>query len=187
MGIFIRILLASMILAGHSLAYDGAAMEKGRAAARVLNETLRKKMLASIREVGLSESLVVCVYQARALAGEVEATQGVRVRRTSLKLRNPRNAPDAYEKDLLARLEGLQLEGKLPVEVLEERRTGSERVYRYAKPLLVEAMCLTCHGRGEEIPDEVRRELEIRYPHDVATGYKLGDLRGIVTVIIPAE
>lgn len=187
MGIFLRILLASMILAGHSLAYDGAVLEKGRAAARALDETLRKKMERSIREVGPSESVVVCVYQAQALAGEVEATQGVRVRRTSLKLRNPRNAPDAYEKALLVRLEELRKEGKLPVEILEERRTDGERVYRYAKPLLVESMCLTCHGRGEEIPDEVRRELQVRYPHDVATGYKLGDLRGIVTVVIPAE
>lgn len=187
MGAFIRILLSFLVLAGSALAYDSAAMEKGRAAARALDETLKKKMSASMREVGPSGALAVCTYQAQALAGEVEANQGVRVRRTSLKLRNPRNAPDAYEKELLIRLEGLRREGNLPVEVLEERRTSDGRVYRYAKPLLVEPMCLTCHGRGEEIPGDVRRELEVRYPKDTATGYKLGDLGGIVTVVVPAE
>lgn len=187
MGALIRAVLAFLILAGTSQAFDSVAIEKGREAARVLNRTLRAKMLSSMEEVGPSGTLAVCHYQAQALAGEVAANQGVRVRRTSLRLRNPKNAPDPYERDLLVRLEKLHREGKLPPEVFEEQVTDGKRVYRYAKPLLVESMCLTCHGRGEEIPEGVRRELEVRYPDDGATGYRAGDFRGIVSVVIPQK
>ncbi len=187
MGAWIGSLLVFLFLSGTSSAFDSGAMEKGREAARVLNRTLRAKMSASMQEVGPSGTLAVCYYQAQALAGEVEANQGVRVRRTSLRLRNPRNAPDPYERDLLVRLGKLHQEGKLPPEVFEEQYAEGKRIYRYAKPLLVESLCLTCHGRGEEIPEEVRRELEIRYPDDGATGYRTGELRGIVSVVIPKE
>jgi len=187
MRTFLRTVLALAVLAGTSLGYDGIAIEKGRAASRALNRTLREKVKASMAEVGPSGTVAVCYYQAQALAGEVSANEGVTVRRTSLRIRNPRNAPDPYEKQLLARLETLHREGNLPAEVFEEQVTDGRRVYRYAKPLLVEPMCLTCHGRGEEIPEGVRRELEVRYPDDAATGYRPGDLRGIVSVIIPKE
>jgi len=187
MGALVRIFLAFLVLAGTSSAFDSVAMEKGRSAARALNQTLRAKMMASMAEVGPSGTVAVCYYQAQALAGEVSANEGVRVRRTSLRVRNPRNAPDPFERELLVRLEKLNREGKIPPEVFEEQVTDGKRVYRYAKPLLVESMCLTCHGRGEEIPQNVRRELEVRYPDDGATGYRAGELRGIVSVIIPSN
>lgn len=187
MGAWMRSILVLLILAGTSSAFDGVAIDTGREAARVLNRTLRAKMLSSMEEVGPAGALAVCYYQAEALAGEVAVNQGIRVRRTSLRLRNPKNAPDPYERDLLVRLETLHREGKLPPEVFEELVADGKRVYRYAKPLLVESMCLTCHGRGEEIPEGVRRELEVRYPDDGATGYRAGELRGIVSVVVPKE
>lgn len=187
MGTLLRSMLAFLLLIGTSIGYDGIAIEKGRAAARVLNQTLRSKVMSSMKEVGPAETVAVCFYQAQALAGEVAETEGVRVRRTSLRLRNPKNAPDAFEKNLLVRLETLHREGRLPVEVFEEQVTERGRVYRYAKPILVESMCLTCHGTAGDVPEDVRRELEVRYPDDGAIGYREGELRGIVSVIIPKE
>ena len=187
MGTLLGSILAFLLLTGISFGYDAAAIEKGRAASRALNSTLRAKVMASMAEVGPSGTVAVCYYQAQALAGEVSAREGVRVRRTSLRIRNPQNAPDPFEKELLVRLEALHRKGEIPSEIFEEQVTDGRRVYRYAKPLLVEPMCLACHGRGEEIPQKVRRELDVRYPGDAATGYRAGELRGIVSVIIPRE
>lgn len=175
------------IVLGKSFAYDTEALEKGRAAARALNDRLRTKLLSTMEAGGPASGVVVCEYQAQALTNEVQRTLGVRVKRTSLKIRNPRNAPDEYERDLLIRLAEKHRQGMLPVEIMEERREGGQRVFRYAKPLVAASFCITCHGRAEEIPPDVRSELEIRYPDDNATGYREGDLRGIVSVIIPAE
>ncbi len=166
---------------------EQAALEKGRIAARALNDTLRSKLLESLKTAGPEGAMSVCSYQAQALTAEVRRNQGVEVKRTTRKLRNPKNAPDPYERELLERLEAKAAQGGLPEEVFERRREGGRTVYRYAKPLVVAPPCLACHGTGEEIPAEVRRRLGERYPEDRATGYRAGDFRGIVSVVIPGE
>ncbi len=183
----ITVFLAMAVVYGVSSAYDPEAMEQGRKAARYLNDTLRKKLVSSIEDNGPSAGVVVCLYQAQALSAEVERDLSVRVKRTSLKIRNPKNAPDDYEKDLLSRLADRHRKGKLPPEILEEEWEGGKKVYRYAQPLVVGSFCLICHGKAGEISPDVRRELEIRYPGDNATGYKAGDFRGIVSVTIPGK
>ena len=166
---------------------ERAALEKGRTAARVLNDTLRSKLMESLKSGGPEGAMSVCSYQARALTAEVRDNQGVEVKRTSRKLRNPENAPDPYERELLERLEAKAAQGGLPEEVFERRREGGRTVYRFAKPLVVAPPCLACHGTGEEIPASVRRRIEERYPEDRATGYRAGDFRGVVSVVIPAD
>lgn len=167
-------------------AYDDAVLLKGRAAAAALNETLESRMTRSLRDSGPEGAMAVCAYQAQALAYEVERKHGVKVRRTSLRLRNRDNAPDVYEKELLARLAARARAGDLPDESLDERREGGQTVYRYAKPLVAGKFCITCHGAPGEIPEPIRRMLLSRYPEDAATGYRAGDLLGIVSVVIPA-
>ena len=70
-------------------------------------------------------------------------------------------------------------------------RRGSARVSTLTVPAAdaraIGMSSLVLVGRAEEIPGEVRRMLETRYPADAATGYKVGDFRGIVSVVIPAE
>jgi hypothetical protein len=55
------------------------------------------------------------------------------------------------------------------------------------QPIRVQAMCLSCHGDPAGIPAEVKEILASRYPKDLATGYKAGDLRGAVSVRIPLD
>ena len=163
------------------------ALMKGRSAAYELSETVRGKLVDSMKSSGPEGAMKVCAYQARALADEVSDRQGVKVRRTTLRLRNPKNAPDPYERALLARLQEQSRAGKMPEGLFEASEIDGKKVYRYAKPLTVGPACLACHGSPAEISDEVRGVLGERYPDDQATGYRLGDLRGIVSVVIPAE
>ncbi len=172
---------------GTVLADDDAARMKGRAAAAALDETLVTRITRSLKDSGPQGAMSVCAWQARALADEVGERQGVTVKRTSLRLRNPANGPDAYETELLAGFAARAREGDLPDESLDERRENGRTVYRYSKPLVVGPLCLVCHGRAGEIPADVRKMLEERYPEDAATGYAEGELRGIVSVVIPAK
>lgn len=172
---------------GTAQAYDEAAILKGRAAAAALSETLAERMARSIKGSGPGATMSVCVYQAQALVDEAWMRHGVKVRRTALRLRNPANAPDDFEQALLARFVADAREGTLPEELLDERRENGRRVFRYAKPLVATRLCVVCHGRAEEISEEVRRVLATRYPDDAATGYREGDFMGIVSVVIPAE
>ena len=42
--------------------------------------------------------------------------------------------------------------------------------------------CLACHGPRESQSPELRTALERDYPHDAATGYAVGELRGAFTL-----
>ncbi len=168
-------------------AYDDAVVLKGRTAAAALDETLASRIARSLRDSGPEGAMSVCAWQARALADEVGQKEGVTVRRTSLKLRNPLNAPDAYEKEVLARLSADALRGDLSDESIDERRADGRKVYRYVKPLVAGPLCIKCHGGAGDIPEGIRKMIEDRYPDDAATGYRDGDLLGIVSVVIPAD
>lgn len=80
---------------------------------------------------------------------------------TSLKLMNPENKPDAFETRWLQEFERETVREASAVE-----RIGRGRYYRYIAPLYVEKACLDCHGRQ---------------------GYRVGDVRGAISVSIPME
>lgn len=187
MRILASVILMAAIAPGMAAGSEETALAKGRAAARGLNETLRGRLVESMKSSGAAGAMAVCSYQAQALASEVERDQGVKVKRTSLNLRNPRNAPDPFERELLERLAAEARRGSLPEEVLEERREGGAKVFRYAKPIILGTSCLACHGNDSEVSEEVRKILKERYPEDAAMGYRSGDFRGIVSVVIEEE
>ena len=83
---------------------------------------------------------------------------GVKFHITSLKPVNPENRPDAFEYDALQQFE--QGTG----EVWRVDRSASPPVFRYMGPLYVEEPCLSCHEKQ---------------------GYKLYEIRGGISVIIP--
>ena len=54
----------------------------------------------------------------------------------------------------------------------------------YVEPITVQPLCLACHG-SEIVPDVADRISEL-YPEDRATGFAVGDLRGVFWVEFPA-
>jgi hypothetical protein len=162
------------------------ALEKCRKAAWDFQEAVRRHLAVSLRESGPAGAIYTCAYQAQAVASDVAKKQGVSVKRTSLKLRNPANAPDDYERGWLEWFASLRGE-KLPDERIELCRENGRLVYRYVSPILVEDLCLSCHGTSDQIPKDVRRVLEANYPGDSATGYAKGELRGLISVVIRSE
>ena len=80
---------------------------------------------------------------------------------TSLKLMNPENAPDAFEKKALQDFETKKLKDSSTVE-----KIGGSYYFRYIAPLYVEKACLHCHDKQ---------------------GYNVGDIRGAISVSIPMD
>ncbi|MFM8269556.1 MAG: DUF3365 domain-containing protein [Pseudomonadota bacterium] len=44
--------------------------------------------------------------------------------------------------------------------------------------MYVEAVCLNCHGT--HLNPEVKKEISSLYPSDQATGFQVGDFRGLI-------
>ena len=59
--------------------------------------------------------------------------------------------------------------------------------FRFMKPIGVQPKCLLCHGAPEQIPEPIRAMLKKHYPFDDATGYKVGELRGAVSIKQPLD
>jgi len=99
------------------------------------------------------------------------------MKQTSLKYRNPANAPDEFEikalKQLQTKKNGKAMWG-------EDYDEEGKKLIRYMIPLYIKKECLACHG----MPDY---EGELDITGHKKEGYELGELRGAISVIAPAE
>lgn len=108
---------------------------------------------------------------------EIMATEGFKIRHATLKNRNPMNAakPDeisdlemfATQKNLWDKWDTVEIEKK--------------KYPRYQRAIFVEEACLACHGPRDKRPAFIVE----KYPDDKAYDYNVGDLRGIISVIVP--
>ncbi len=55
-----------------------------------------------------------------------------------------------------------------------------EEYYLYARPIWIEEQCLKCHDKREDAPPTIRDK------YDTAWNYKVGDLRGLLSIKVPA-
>lgn len=167
-----------------SVISEAQAIEIGERAAVALSTGLMGRVATAIQEGGPAYAVAFCSETALPLTDEIAdgLDEGVEIKRTSSRLRNPRNAPDALERQALDHFEAELAAGReLPPYLLQHE--GGE--YRYYKPIVVAEFCTTCHAPRDELDPAVRRELEARYPDDQAVGYRIGDFRGLIRVSIP--
>lgn len=162
-------------------------MEIARPAARTLGRELGATLQARLAEEGPPGAARFCADRAQGLTARIERRVGggLSLKRTSLRHRNPANAPDVQERRALLHFQGVVDEGgQLPEHRVERAAPGT---FRYYQPLVVAPLCLQCHGPRESLDAGVRRLLDRRYPGDRATGYEVGDLRGVIRVAVPAS
>ncbi|HPE48678.1 MAG TPA: DUF3365 domain-containing protein [Hyphomonas sp.] len=153
-----------------------------RDAASQLGSRLKARLMAAMSEGGPIAAIEVCAEEAPQIAQQVSEETGYRVGRTSLRVRNPANAPDAWEQEqLMSFMKDLQ-DGADPagLEAAEIVTDGGREYFRWARPIMLEAPCATCHGQS--VSPEILAEIKARYPDDTATGFAVGDLRGMFTV-----
>ena len=146
-----------------------------------LGQEMRKKLVDSMQKNGPAGSITVCAKDAPTIAARIENELGVTIKRTSLKVRNPRNAPDAKEQELLEFLAASSLASKQLTPGIKMFPNDPRRFY---KVIMVEQVCLKCHGDATTMNEEVRKEVRGTYPDDKAIGYNAGDLRGIISVTV---
>ncbi len=110
---------------------------------------------------------------------------GIKMKQTSRRVRNPNNAPDKWEEKSLEMFEVLNYpKGTAHTEFTV---LHGEEVYRFIKPIYISKPCLRCHGERDDISADLLEYLDTYYPHDTSTGYKVGDLRGGISLVIPVH
>ena len=155
---------------------DQIAIDRTRDAAKRLGGSLKQRLVAEMGEAGPVAAATVCSTDAVSMTSAVASESGVRVGRSSLRLRNPANGAPEWVAAWLAEQGERPAEGVTGLARVDE--VDGRRYARVLAPLATEAPCLVCHGPKEGLASDVAGLLAERYPEDAAVGYQLGDLRG---------
>lgn len=139
-------------------------------------DTLRNTLLSTIGEKGFPGAVSFCNTKALSLTNTY-AAEGITIKRTSDKLRNPANRPDNMEQEILSAYLQMKEDKQELKPVLKKDTEGN---HHYFKPILLQAMCSNCHGdKNTQIKPDTWEVIRLQYPADAAYNYKEGDLRGI--------
>ncbi|MXW87150.1 MAG: DUF3365 domain-containing protein [Boseongicola sp. SB0667_bin_21] len=163
-----------------------ARVDTSREVVKSFAGALQKRLTAAMAAGGPTAAIKVCRIAAPDIAKEASEARDWRVGRTSLKLRNPANAPDAWELAVLLDFEARKAAGEDPamIDHAEFVFSDGKRTFRYMKAIGTRQVCTACHGTG--IAPEVAATLDALYPEDRARGFSVGDIRGAFTITQPA-
>jgi hypothetical protein len=156
--------------------------EVGNSIAKASFESLSGNLKAAARQSagGIANAIQFCNMNALPLTDSLSKTFNAKIKRSSLKLRNPANQADsleAYMLDLYTQI----LRMKKPM--VGKTLLANNGDVRYFAPIMLKSQCLKCHGTvGQDIKDETYAIIKEHYPNDQAVGYQEGSLRGIWSI-----
>jgi cytochrome c553 len=181
-----RALLAATLLAAlPSLADD--LLPEARKVASMVPPKLLAVLTEEMDKGGPEGAIAVCRDKAPAMAKAASEQTGWAIRRVSLKNRNPKAVPDAWERAALEEFDRRAAAGEAPgkIEKGEVVTEDGKKSYRYMKALPTAEVCTNCHGTQDKLTPAVKEKLAALYPHDKAVGYSAGQIRGAITIRKP--
>ncbi|QKT03266.1 DUF3365 domain-containing protein [Ectothiorhodospiraceae bacterium 2226] len=180
--------LVGLAVAGGAIADEQQQrIEESRAAVQAFGKELQGELRAAMQEGGPVQAIEVCHRVAPRIAADLSEEHGWIVGRTTTKLRNPDNAPDAWERAVLEDFERRAAAGEAPGELehAEVAEYEGQEAFRYMRGIGVGEVCLSCHGAN--LDESVAGTLKRLYPQDEARGYGPGELRGAFTIVQPLD
>ena len=162
------------VLAGSMTDTQKAQQELVATAVNALASEMMGELSAALDSGDAGAAIAVCKEKAPGVAAHIKEIYGVKIGRTSHKLRNAANvAPgwaDLYVADL----------AEDPTYV-----AGPNGELGALLPIKLRAECQMCHGPVEGIDEGIMAAISEVYPDDQALGFIEGDLRGWFWVEAP--
>ena len=179
--------LATLLTTQGAVAADEPWMEAARAVATAVPPKLLQVLTDAIAQSGAADAVTVCQDAAPKMAKAASEQSGWQIRRVSLRNRNPRAVPDAWERETLEEFDRRTAAGEAPasLEKTTVQIVDGKGVQRYMRALPTQNMCLACHGPAERLAPGVAERLKALYPDDRAVGYSPGQIRGAMTLKRP--
>ena len=168
---------------------ESATVESTRSIASQLLNTLGQKLKTALSSDGPLSAVSVCKEAAPSIANSLSAEHGVQITRVGTRVRNQKMGyPNNWQREALTQFEDRLALGEKPAELeywkVVETVNGKRELH-YAKAIVVQPQCLSCHGQAQDIPAALAEKIRQEYPNDQATGYSAGKLRGAVVITKP--
>ena len=145
-------------------------------ATNALASEMMGELSAALEKGGPAGGIGVCREKAPTVAAQVSSTYGIKIGRTSHKLRNPKNVAPEWAESYIADQVGD------PTWI-----GGPNGELGALLPIRLKAECQMCHGPQETIDDEILAAIGEHYPDDQAVGFSEDELRGWFWVESPPE
>ena len=138
---------------------------------------LKTQLSQAIKTGGFESGIEVCHTQAPIIADQL-SNNGWTLSRVSLKARNINNRPLPWQKNVLEQFEKEKAQG-INVNQLKFVSEDADK-FTMMKAIPTGQVCLACHGKN--IAEPIVKKIKLHYPSDLATGFKLGDIRGAFVI-----
>lgn len=164
-----------------------AETEAGAALSARIADRFQGALLATLEETiarkGMVAAIAVCAEEAPRIGARITAESGADVWRVALRNRNPRGAPDLFERAVMEGWQDspLEADGRPRVHAALVGSDGGQEL-RWMRAIPTAPRCLACHGDPTLIAPEVRDAIAARYPADRATGFQPGEMRGAFSI-----
>ncbi len=155
-------------------------LKKGQQVASVTFATLSGNLQKAMKEGGVKNAVEYCNLAALPLVDSLSQIHNAQIRRTSLKVRNPKDKPTAQELTQLQAYEKQSQSGEKLKPVVKEIDPNTVAFYA---PIHMMPLCGKCHGEvGNTLLEKDYEVIQKYYPEDQAIGYVSGDLRGMWSI-----
>lgn len=148
---------------------------------KILNPFKKDLMMAlkkGMKKGGPMNALSACNLKAPKIS-ELHNKEGKLIGRTSHKVRNSNNKAQKWIGPLLE-----VYKTSTSAKPMSSRWVHEDKSSYYVEPIYIKPLCLRCHG---EVKGELKDKITELYPEDQATGFKLGEFRGVFWVKFPKE
>jgi len=158
-------------------------IQEGQQITQTAFSTLSSNLQRAIAEGGIPYALQFCNVEAMPLTDSLSTAHNVMLKRASHRPRNPRNRADSLEMTTIKKyLQQINQQKELAPQLY----TQAQQIIYHAPIRINQPLCLNCHGQlGSDITQQTLDTLRQQYPEDEATGFAMGDLRGIWTIKFP--
>lgn len=143
-------------------------------------QALGSQLMAAMEEGGPVYAVRFCNTAAWPILDTIASPYDITIKRVSQRWRNPADAPNQTESEILADYQQQTEAGKAPEPVM---RVKDDHVV-FTRPIVLnKPLCLNCHGEpGTQVAEETLQLLGTLYPEDKALGHQMNDLRGMWSI-----
>lgn len=137
-----------------------------------MQAVLLQNVSGAIQKGGTEYAIEFCNLEAMTLTDSISNKFDVKIRRLTDKARNHKNAiTSVFDAEAWEKIKSDK------TDFIAQDIDGG--IYYYKPILLGMPACVQCHGHKKDISEKTLELIDLKYPGDMATGYEMGDLRGM--------
>lgn len=153
---------------------------KGQEIAQQTFKALSGNLKKAMSEGGVANAVKFCNVNESIIVDSLEKHFDVSIKRTSHKLRNEKNKPNASEQEMI---DYYLNASKTTEDLFPEVKRNTDNTVSFFAPIHLQPLCVTCHGTvGKQVAEADYKSILALYPNDKAVDFNIDEFRGIWSI-----